>query len=104
MKRSLAPLAFAAAFFAVSLSAPAVAARVVVRVGPPAARVEVRGVSPSPRHVWHDGYWRWNGHAHVWVGGTWVMPPHPGSAWVPGHWKRTPGGWSWIEGHWRRQG
>ena len=60
----------AAASLALALFAPAAeAARVVVRVAPPASRVEVRTVAPSHGHVWVGGYWRWNGSAHVWVAG-----------------------------------
>lgn len=99
--RKLASLLFAAAAVAASLAGPVDAAHVYVQVAPPPLRVEVRGVAPSPGHVWHEGYWRWNGRAHVWVAGAWVMPPHPGHVWVSGHWKSTPSGWTWVEGHWR---
>ena len=100
--RKLATMAFATAALSLSLAGPAAAARVYFNVGPPPVRVEVRGVAPSPRHAWRDGYWRWNGAAHAWVGGAWVVPSHRGAAWVPGHRKSTPGGWYWIEGHWKR--
>lgn len=94
--------ALAGAFLSLALFAPpASAARVVVRVGPPAARVEVRGVAPSPRHVWVGGYWQWNGRGHVWVAGTWQLPPRHRAHWVDGHWRHTREGWVWIPGHWR---
>lgn len=94
--------ALAGAFLSLALlSSPAWAARVVVKVGPPAVRVEVRGRAPSPRHLWVGGYWRWSGSAHVWVAGGWQLPPRHGANWVDGHWKATRGGWVWVAGHWR---
>lgn len=94
--------ALAGAFLSLSLFAPAAdAARFVVKVGPPAARIEVRGHAPSPRHVWVGGYWKWNGSAHVWVSGGWNVPPRHGGVWKDGHWRRAHGGWEWIPGHWR---
>ncbi|HSE63773.1 MAG TPA: hypothetical protein VLG15_09215 [Thermoanaerobaculia bacterium] len=75
--------------------------RVYVRVAPPRARVEVRTVAPSPRHVWIGGFHRWDGRAYVWVPGRWELGPRPGVVWVAGHWKNTPDGWEWIEGRWK---
>ena len=94
-------LAAAALAASLGLAGPAAAARVYVRVAPPAVRMEVRGVTPSPHHAWHDGYWRWHDGAHVWVAGAWVVPPRHGAVWVGGHWKKTPSGWYWIDGRWR---
>ena len=80
--------ALAGAFISLALFAPAAdAARFVVKVGPPAARVEVRGHAPSPRHVW--------------VAGGWNVPPRHGGVWIDGHWRKAHGGWEWIPGHWR---
>lgn len=94
--------ALAGAFLSLVLFTPvAEAARVVVKVGPPGARVEARGVAPSHRHAWVGGYWRWNGSAHVWVAGTWQLSPRHGAAWVDGRWRKVPGGWDWVPGHWR---
>ena len=94
--------ALAGALLSLALFSPAAeAARVVVRVAPPLARVEVRTVAPSHAHVWVNGYWRWNGSAHVWVAGAWHLPPRTGVAWVDGHWKKVRGGWTWVPGHWR---
>ena len=102
MNKKLFRTALAGAFLSLALfSPPAAAAHVVVKVGPPALRVEVRGPAPSPSHVWVGGYWRWSGSAHVWVAGGWNVPPHPGAVWVGGHWRRAYGGWEWIPGHWR---
>jgi hypothetical protein len=83
------------------LGTSAAFAQVVVRVAPPPPVVEARPIAPSPRHVWIEGYHRWDGHRYVWVGGRWVIPPRRGVVWVPGHWDRRPGGYIWIEGHWR---
>lgn len=94
--------ALAGALLSFALFSPAAeAARVVVKVGPPAARVEVRTAAPSHRHVWVGGYWRWNGKAHAWVAGGWNLPPRHGAAWVDGHWRKVRGGWDWVPGHWR---
>jgi len=85
-------------------TAPPVAAgtRVYVRIGPPAPIVEARVAAPGPHYVWIAGFHRWDGHAHVWVPGHWVVPPAHRQAWVPGHWVHHPHhGWYWVEGHWR---
>src|SRR3954452_22360263 len=48
---------------------------VVVRApAPPALRVETQPARPSARHVWQNGYWRWNNREYVWVGGYWDEP------------------------------
>jgi len=47
-------------------------ARRVVVVQPPAPRVEVIPVAPSPRHVWVKGHYIKRGHNYVWVGGHYV--------------------------------
>jgi hypothetical protein len=73
---------------------------VIVRQPPPPLRTEVIGVAPSPRHVWVSGYWTWN-NRWVWQRGRWVMPPHHGARWAPGHWRSYRGGWAWAPGHWR---
>lgn len=102
MRTKLRTLAFAGALLGLALAAPpAAAARVYVRVGPPAVRVEVRGVAPSARHVWVGGFWRWNGSAHVWEVGAWQVPPRHGAVWIEGHWKETSRGWYFIPGHWK---
>lgn len=71
-----------------------------VREHPPAIRVEIIGVAPSPRHVWIEGYWRWDGR-WVWIPGYWVESPHEHSEWERGHWRETRRGWIRIEGRWR---
>lgn len=77
------------------------AADIVVRIAPPHAVVERRGVAPSRRHVWVTGYHRWDGRAYVWEPGRWEVPPRARARWVPAHWVRRSGGWVLVEGHWR---
>ena len=79
----------------------AMQAEVVVRVAPPRAVVEHRGVRPSREHVWVGGYHRWDGRAYVWTPGAWVLPPRPHAHWVAHRWVRRNGGWVMVEGHWR---
>jgi len=75
--------------------------RVYVPVPPPPPAVEVVGVAPSRRHVWIAGYHRWDGRAHVWVPGHWVVRPRARAHWKAGHWAKHRRGYYWIEGHWR---
>ena len=89
------------AFLGIALAAGAANAQVYVRIGPPAPRVERRPLAPTPRHVWVDGFYRWNGRAYVWAPGYWVVPPRSQARWVPGHWAHHSRGYYWIEGHWR---
>ena len=87
---------------AVTLFAAAAAnAQIVVRVRPVYhGPVVVRGVAPSPRHVWVEDEWAVENGAYVRRPGHWVVPPRPGGVWVAGHWDRRPGGEIWIGGHW----
>ena len=95
---------WATGFAAVLATTPAVQAmpRVYIRVAPPAPIVETRTVAPSPRHVWVDGYHRWDGRAYVWVPGTWRVHPRGRGVWVPGHYAQARRGYYWVPGHWRR--
>jgi hypothetical protein len=51
--------------------------------------------------VWTPGYWRWNGRDHVWIAGTWQIPPSAQHRWqAPGFTVNgagvavpIPGGW-----------
>jgi hypothetical protein len=70
-----------------------------VNVPPPAPRVEVMTVAPSPAHFWVAGHWRWNGHAHVWVAGHWVKS-RPNQVWVRDHWAHRGNEWFYYPGHW----
>ena len=83
-------------------STPAAAsARVYVKIGPPALVVETRGTAPSAKHVWIEGYHRWDGRAYVWVPSHWEAPPRHRTHWVSGRWAHDRHGWYWSEGHWR---
>ncbi len=95
---ALAALAFPL-LAACATAAPA--RRVYVRVGPPAVRVEVRGVAPSPNHVWISGHYRWDGDEYDWVLGHWEVRPRARAVWVDGHWKKGRHGWHWMPGHWK---
>lgn len=75
--------------------------RVYIPAPPPPVIVEPVLPPPSPRHIWIDGYHRWDGHAYVWVPGRHVAAPRPHAVWVPGHWVKHRRGWYWVEGHWR---
>jgi hypothetical protein len=76
-------------------------AQIYVKIRP-VHPVIVRTTAPGPHHVWVDEDWEEREGKYVAVGGHWVAPPHPGWHWVPGHWKRGPGGEWWVKGHWRR--
>ncbi|MBV8393200.1 MAG: YXWGXW repeat-containing protein [Alphaproteobacteria bacterium] len=79
------------------------AQEIFVERAPPPPRVEVVPVIPAERaerEHWQPGYWRWNGHEHVWVEGHYVIRPRPAAVWVPGRWEQRPRGWVFIEGHW----
>jgi len=87
-----------------SLATPAFADEIIITREPPPPRAEVIPVIPrerAEREVWQPGYWRWDGHGHVWVEGRYVVRPHRGAEWVPAHYDRRPGGWVFIDGHWR---
>jgi hypothetical protein len=98
-------LAICAALAALALSTACVVApprgAVFVRVRPPAAAVEVRGVTPGPEFIWVEGFHRWDGTRYVWVSGHWERRPHAKAVWVPGRWRHHDSGWYWVEGHWK---
>ncbi len=73
----------------------------VVMVAPPAPRVEVVGVAPSPGYVWIGGYWNWVGGRHVWVPGRWDRG-RPGYHWEAHAWVREGDGWRMRPGRWVR--
>lgn len=82
-------------------ASPALAARIYVKVAPPAPITEVRVAAPGRGYVWVGGYHRWDGRAYVWVPGRWSLPPRHGVKWVDGHWRHHRHGWYWVDGHWR---
>jgi hypothetical protein len=77
------------------------AEEVYVRIAPPRAIVERPVRRPGPEYVYTPGYHRWDGHAHVWVPGVWVVPPRPHAHWVAHRWEHRRGGYVLVEGHWR---
>ena len=79
----------------------AMQAEVVVRVAPPRAVVEHRGVRPSREHVWVGGYHRWDGNAYAWQAGRWEAPPRPRAVWVAPRWEHRHDGYYFREGRWR---
>lgn len=74
---------------------------VSVEIGqpPPTIRLESEPIL-RPGYVWAPGFWRWDGHHHVWVGGTW-MPARAGHAWVPERWEPDGHHWRFTPGHWQ---
>ena len=77
-------------------------AGVIIKVKPPAVKVEVRPKAKFKNAVWVNGRWNWNGRKHVWVKGYWVRP-RAGHVWVAGRWAKRPGGYVWIKGHWKKK-
>jgi len=88
------------------LIAPAAQAQVRgsvdVRIGtpPPPPRYERR---PPPRshYVWAPGYWAWNGHRHVWVGGHWERERRGYHRYAQPGWHQDRDGWRFDRGGWR---
>ncbi|MBC8044986.1 MAG: YXWGXW repeat-containing protein [Rhizobacter sp.] len=99
MKTKVLFLAFAAMMSVASLQG--CASEEVVTEQPPAERVEVRVVAPSPRHVWIDGHWARRRGDWDWVPGHWDAPPRERAVWERGHWKQTRRGYVWVDGYWR---
>jgi hypothetical protein len=89
------------AFASLAMIVGSANAQVVVRIGPPRAIVETRGVAPGAGYVWTPGYHRYVNNAYVWTPGAWVQPPRPHAVWVAHRWARRNGGWYLAEGHWR---
>jgi len=87
--------------FAGGLAFSAAMAEVVVRVAPPVAVVETRGMAPGPGYVWINGYHRWDGNAYAWNAGRWELPPRRHARWVAHRWVHRRGGYVMVEGRWR---
>lgn len=66
---------------------------------PPAELEEKMTTSPSPKHIWIKGHWKWV-NRWEWVKGHWVLKPHDEATYVAGHWVKKPNHWLWIPGHW----
>ena len=71
-----------------------------INIAPPAPRV-VQVPPPRPGFVWAPGYYRWDGHRHVWVDGRFIRERR-GSHWVPEHWDERHGRYHFIPGYWER--
>ena len=70
---------------------------------PPPIPVYVHPVQPSPRHVWVESEFAWEGGRYVHHPGYWAVPPRHYHRWVRGYWQREPHhGNYWIPGHWDR--
>ncbi|MCC4591527.1 YXWGXW repeat-containing protein [Xanthomonas campestris pv. cannae] len=83
-------------------AAPAHAREVVelsVRAAPPPPIVE--RVVVRPGYVWMPGYWRWNGHRHVWVAGRYVVE-RPGYVYVGPRWEHYGPAYRFHAGYWAR--
>ena len=77
------------------------AAEIVVKLRPPALRVEHRPGRPGPGYVWVHGYHRWDGNAYVWEPGRWEVPPHGRRVWVAPRWEHRHDGYVFVSGYWR---
>jgi hypothetical protein len=103
MSRWILTTAGAILFSGFFLVSPASAGpQIFVNIGPPARVVEVRPVV-RPGYVWQDGYYRWNGHRYLWIGGRSVRAPYARAAWSSGRWERGHRGYYWVPGHWVRR-
>jgi len=98
MKRSL---LYSILFFVLVGFGANAQAGVIVKIKPPAVKVEVRPKMPYKNGVWVTGRWHWNGRKHVWVKGNWVKP-RAKHTWVKGHWVKRKDGYVWVKGHWKK--
>lgn len=71
-----------------------------INVGPPPPRVVV-APAPRPGYVYAPGYWRWNGHQHVWIDGRYMHERH-GQHWVADGWVQRGPHYHYVPGHWAR--
>jgi hypothetical protein len=69
--------------------------------GPPALRVEERGPA-RPGHFWAPGYYRWNGHEHIWANGGWY-PERAGYTYNSPRWEQRGARWGYRAGYWHRR-
>lgn len=100
-RRSLLVMTSLAAAMLISSWAPAFSqGGIDIDVAPPAARV-VATPARRPGFVWAPGYYRWDGHRHVWVDGRFIRERR-GSHWVPERWNEHHGRYRFVPGHWER--
>lgn len=97
-------LLVAVSFLMLSSFSTTLSAQVVVVKPVKPNVVVVKPHAPSKKHIWVEGYWKWNKrlHKYEWVEGHWVRA-RKNKVWVPGHWAKVPGGWKYVPGHWKRK-
>ena len=76
------------------------AAVVDIEVAPPEPRVVV-APPPRPGFVWAPGYYRYDGHHHVWTDGHFIRE-RPGFHWEADRWVPHEGRYRYEPGHWVR--
>jgi hypothetical protein len=69
--------------------------------GPPALRVEERGVGPAG-HFWRGGYYGWSGREYNWYPGRWYAP-RAGYSYYGPSWHTYGGRWGYRPGRWYRR-
>jgi len=77
------------------------AADIVVKLKPPALKIEKHPARPGPEYVWVGGYHKWDGNAYVWVPGEWQKPPREHAVWVAPRWEHRGDGYVFVEGRWK---
>lgn len=78
------------------------AAEALVRVAPPAPRME-RIPEPRRGYVWSPGHWEWRRQQHVWINGSWLRE-RPGYAYRAPAWAQRDNRWALQPGRWDRGG
>lgn len=92
-------LVVATALLSGAVAPPALcAAGLEIEVAPPPPRI-IHAPPPRPGFVWAPGYYRWDGHRHIWVDGRFIRERR-GAHWVPEHWVEHHGRWRFEPGHW----
>jgi hypothetical protein len=103
MKRILsiaAAIALSATAFAPLQASAQIHVSIVVPVSPPPLVVEVVP-PPRPAYIWAPGYWRWDGHRHVWSEGHWENA-REGERYERPEWRRDGDKWRFQEGGWKK--
>jgi hypothetical protein len=104
LRRFLLPAAASALVLSGAAGGERTASAQVVAVAPPAPRVELVTVAPSPSHFWVPGYWGYQpGYGHRWYGGRWEAP-RAGYSWSQPGWVGGARGWEFRHGGWARGG
>jgi hypothetical protein len=76
---------------------------VIVREAPPPVLVERRPPPVSTTQIWIDGYWNWDNHRYIWVGGRYEAPPQADVIWVAPRYDHDPQGYRYTPGAWAKQ-